>query len=241
MKKIVDLLFNAFGLEVKKKQASDKLSYRKISYSQCGEDNIVGYIFNLRGINNPTYLDIGANHPYYLNNTASFYEKGIRGINVEANAELIKEFARLRSDDINLNFGISDKHENLDFYIMEDNTLSTFSKDEYEFMVISGKVLKEIKTVEVHTLDFILNKYSAGVFPDFLSIDAEGLDFAILKSIRFEKSSPKVICVEAAEYSPIGVGIRKSELIDFLISKGYFEYATTNLNAIMVKRDFWFI
>jgi hypothetical protein len=34
---------------------------------------------------------------------------------------------------------------------------------------------------------------------------------------------------------------RRSELIDFLITKGYYEYANTNLNAIMVKNEFWFI
>ena len=65
--------------------------------------------------------------------------------------------------------------------------------------------------------------------------------FDIIKSIDFEKSYPKVICVEAAEYSPIGAGARRSDLINFLVSKGYYEYANTNLNAIMVKNEFWFI
>ena len=69
----------------------------------------------------------------------------------------------------------------------------------------------------------------------------EGTDFEILQSIDFVKSSPKIICVEAAEYSPIGAGARRSELIDFLVSKNYYEYANTNLNAIMVRKDFWFI
>ena len=36
------------------------------SYSQCSEDLIVRYIFNLRGISKPTYLDIGANDPFYI-------------------------------------------------------------------------------------------------------------------------------------------------------------------------------
>ena len=67
------------------------------------------------------------------------------------------------------------------------------------------------------------------------------MDFQILKSINFDKSSPKIICVEAAEYSPIGAGKRRDELIDFLVAKGYYEYANTNLNAIMVKKEFWFI
>jgi hypothetical protein len=67
------------------------------------------------------------------------------------------------------------------------------------------------------------------------------LDYKILQSIDFGTQYPKVICVEAAEYSPIGAGARRSELIDFLVSKGYYEYANTNLNAIMVKNEFWYI
>ena len=241
MKNMLKKIFNFIGLDNIKKYPQEIWVNKKSSFSQCGEDNIIEYIFNLRGIINPTFLDIGANHPFYLNNTAKFYEKGIRGINVDANSELIKEFDRFRADDTNLNIGISDESGNLNFYIMEDNTLSTFSKEEYELMVDSGKKIKEIRTIELQTIDFILEKYANGVFPDFLSIDVEGFDFSILKSIQYDKSSPKVICVEAAEYSPSGAGARKSGLIDFLIAKGYYEYANTNLNAIMVRRDFWFI
>ena len=101
--------------------------------------------------------------------------------------------------------------------------------------------LAEIKKIKLVTLASILEKHFENRFPDFMSIDVEGMDFQILQSIDFEKSFPKVICVEAAEYSPVGAGARRAELIDFLVSKGYYEYANTNLNAIMVKREFWFI
>ena len=63
---------------------------------------------------------------------------------------------------------------------------------------------------------------------------------AILRTIDFSKGGPKVICVEAAEYSPRGSGARRATLIEFLVSHNYYEYANTNLNAIMVERDFWF-
>jgi FkbM family methyltransferase len=213
----------------------------KISFSQCGEDLIVQYIFNLRNIEKPSYLDIGANHPFFLSNTALFYKSGSRGINVEANPELLKNFMIFRKEDINLNSGISNKEEELDFFIMHDNTLSTFSKEDCDAMVSSGKVLKEIKRIKLAPLSEIIRKYAKGKFPDFMSIDVEGMDLQILKSIDYSKETPKVICVEAAEYSPTGSGARRVELIDFLVSKGYYEYANTNLNAIMVKREFWFI
>ncbi len=239
IKFILYRVFLLFGFNVKKKTFSDK--YVQKSFSQCGEDLLVDYIFKLRGIEFPTYIDVGCNHPYFLSNTAVFYERGCKGVNIDANPLLMKIFNTNRRNDINLNFGIGDKKDRLDFYIMEDDTLSTFSKVEFESMIKTGKKLLEIKKIEMITLNEVITKYCNGIFPDFLSIDVEGLDLEILKTINFDNNSPKIICVEAAEYSPIGAGARRTELIDFLCSKGYFEYANTNLNAIMVKKDFWTI
>ncbi|CAN5455491.1 hypothetical protein BH10BAC4_BH10BAC4_06180 [soil metagenome] len=211
------------------------------SFSQCGEDLIVSYVFSLRGIDKPSYIDIGANDPYFLSNTALLYQNGCRGINIEANPQLSEKFKIYRPDDINLNIGIDDKEGELDFYMMLDHTLSTFSLNEYNSMIADGKQLAEVRKVKLTTISYVLMKYFDSKFPDFMSIDVEGMDFDILKSIDYESAFPKIICVEAAEYSPIGAGVRRSDLIDFLVSKGYYEYANTNLNAIMVKKEFWFI
>ena len=214
----------------------------KSSYSQCGEDLIVDYIFKLRNMPFPRYLDIGANDPFFLSNTALFYKKGCSGINIEANPKLLQKFRRFRSRDININVGIGPYEAELDFYIIDDPTLSTFSKEEAESLVATGKFkLLAVEKVKLITIEQLIHQYCGGIFPDFLSLDVEGLDFDILRSVPFEKYAPKVICVEAAEYSPTGAGARRDDIIDFLVSKGYYEYANTNLNAIMVKKDFWFI
>jgi FkbM family methyltransferase len=213
-----------------------------ISYSQCGEDLIIQYIFRLRGIGMPTYIDIGANDPFYLSNTAIFYLRGCRGINIEANPNLIQIFHKNRPDDINLNIGISSIKSELEFYIMNDPTLSTFSKEECDnFIKLGGYKISEIKSIKTNTLQDIINKYCNGIYPDLMSIDIEGLDFDVLKSIEYNSNSPKIICVEAADYSPIGAGQRRTEMIEFLREKGYYEYANTGLNTIMVRNDFWFI
>lgn len=212
-----------------------------VSYSQCGEDLIIRHIFALRKIEKPSYIDIGAHHPTALSNTAFFYKRGSRGINIEANPELFQRFKRQRPNDVNLNVGIGPTASTALFYVMEDSTLSTFSESEANALIGFNKKLKKKVSIEIQTVDFVLNKYWNGEFPDFLSLDVEGLDFDIIKSINFAKSSPKVICIEASEYSPIGAGKRRHEVIDFLTAKGYAEYANTNLNAIMVKNEFWFV
>jgi FkbM family methyltransferase len=236
----MDNLFQKVAFRVKR--LTTPAEYKgQVSFSQCGEDIIVNYLFGLRGISHPTYLDIGANDPLFISNTAFFYKKGCRGINIEANPALIHKFEKFRKEDINLNIGISHKEDTLDFYVMEDNTLSTFSAEEKERLVQAGHKVKEVKPVQLMTIAQVLEKYNNNIFPDFLSIDVEGMDFEILQSLDFSKSAPKVICVEAAEYSPTGSGARKQELIDFLTGKGYYEYANTNLNAIMVQKKFWFV
>lgn len=227
-----------FGYKLE--QQTQPFQYNK-SYSQCGEDLLVQYIFNLRGIVNPTYMDVGAHHPYFLSNTAFFHEQGCFGINIEANPNLISAFIQHRPKDINLNIGVSDKEGEMDFYIMKDAALSTFSKVECDAMCLLGKQLLEVKRIKLTSIGNILSTYFENNFPDFMSIDVEGWDYQILQSIDFKRYWPKIICVEAAEYSPIGAVERRRKLIDFLISKGYYEYANTNLNAIMVKNEFWFI
>src|SRR5688572_17355247 len=87
--------------------SSDESEYRKISYSQSGEDLIIKYIFDNLGISQPSYFDIGAHHPFFLSNTALFYSLGCRGINVEPDPSLFTPFKDKRKEDINLNIGIS--------------------------------------------------------------------------------------------------------------------------------------
>lgn len=107
---------------------SHNIANCKESYSQCGEDLLVQYIFNLRGISKPSYIDIGANDPFFLNNTAIFYSNGSRGVNIEANPHLMQRFYDLRQYDINLNVGIGENDQISEFYIMNDPTLVHFQK-----------------------------------------------------------------------------------------------------------------
>jgi len=123
---------------------------------------------------------------------------------------------------------------------MKDETLSTFSPMEYESLIKSGKEFDRIIKVNLVPINEIISKYFQTLPLDLISIDVEGLEFEILSSLDFELFSPKVFCIEIADYSPTGIGRRRTELIDFLKTKGYYEYANTNLNSIMLRKDFWF-
>jgi FkbM family methyltransferase len=214
--------------------------YKKISFSQCGEDLIVKFIFDCLGIQHPTYIDIGAHHPYYISNTALFYKNGCRGINIEPDPTLFKEFLKYRKEDNNLNIGISDTNSVLDFYIISAPTLNTFSKDEAEKYAQEGDFkIKSIEKIKVKTLKNVLDECTNGIFPHYLSIDAEGVDEIIIKEIDFENNYPIVICIETISFSTSGNGIKNTELIDFIIDKGYMLYADTHINTIFVRKINW--
>ena len=128
----------------------------------------------------------------------------------------------------------------LDFYVISTPTLNTFSKEEAENYSDQGdyKIIKTEK-IQVKTLDFILNEYANNVFPQFLTIDAEGVDELIIRAIDFEKNYPLVICIETITFSNTGNGIKNKSLIAFIESKGYMVYADTNINTIFVKENLW--
>lgn len=225
-----------------KKKKLEKEKYAQKSYAQSGEDVIVDFIFTSLGISNISYLDIGAHHPYYLSNTALFYEKGCRGINIEPDPILHEPFLKHRKQDINLNIGISDEPGLFDFYLMVPPTLNTFSEEEANRVTVEGnglyKIDKKIK-VEVDTVTNIINKYHNGKFPDFLNLDAEGIDEIVLKSIDYTNNFPSIICVETISFSPNRKGVKNQAIIDYLVEKGYLLYADTNINSIFIKRELW--
>lgn len=233
LKKVKRRLFTVDKINVKGE-------FIKKSYSQCGEDLIVKFIFDNLNIINPTYLDIGAHHPHHISNTALFHENGSTGINIEPDPTLFQAFLKERKNDINLNIGVGNKTELLDFYVMSSSTLNTFSFEEANNYQKEGNYrIVDTKKIMVKTLSEILIEYCNSVFPQFLSLDAEGIDEIIIKSIDFENNYPIVICIETISFSTTGNGIKNTELIKYIESKGYLLYADTYINTIFVRENIW--
>jgi len=213
----------------------------KTSYSQSGEDMIIRHIFNALGVSNPSYIDIGAHHPFELSNTAWFYEHGSRGINIEANPLLMAPFLKHRKHDVNLNVGIMEEAGELDFFIIDPPSLSTFSESEAKRIESEyGYAIREIKKIPVTTVQKVFEQYLQDEHqPDFLSIDVEGFEGPIFRSIDFDAWSPTVICCETVVFEMKGIAGKNNELVEFLTDRGYMVYADTGINTIFVKKSTW--
>lgn len=213
--------------------------YRK-SWSQCGEDLIMRYLFDLLQIARPSYIDIGAHHPWYYNNTYLFYRQGARGINVEPDPSL---YARLRSGrrhDVNLNMGIGPHEAEMDFYVMSIRTLNTFSATEArKYVERHGLRIVDTRRVRVQTFAQAVDAHM-GRTPDLVSLDVEGLDLDILRSIDFSRYRPHVFCVETISYAAgDGSGIKSPEIHALMLENEYMLYADTYINSIYVAASSW--
>ena len=75
--------------------------------------------------------------------------------------------------------------------------MNTFSKDQAEGLPrIYGEQYSKPRIVKMPLVpinEVIANHFKNGP-PDFLSVDVEGLDFDILKSLDFARFGPRVIC-----------------------------------------------
>lgn len=210
----------------------------RVGYAQCGEDIVAGAIFDYLKHPKPTYLDIGAYQPVQMNNTFLFYIQGSRGVLVEPNPDLTPLLTNTRPGDAVLTVGIgtSGVRETLDYYRLSESSWNTFSREQADHCVkvSGGKVtLKEVvKTPLVPINEVIAQHFPAGA-PDFLSIDVEGLDLEILRTLDFDKHRPKVICVETIE---TGTNREKVETGQFLLGKGYAVRGGSFFNTIFVDK-----
>lgn len=215
----------------------------KKSYSQCGEDIIIEFVLNRFGISKPTYLDIGAHHPTYLNNTFLFYKKGCKGVNIEPDPYLFREFVKERSQDVNLNLGIGfngDIPQKADFYIMNERVFNTFSKEEATRIHETTQYkIKEVVAVDIVSVNKILNDYFKDNKPDIVSIDVEGWDLPIVKSMDLSQFKKTIFCVETINFTEDNNEQKQQDIIDHFLANGFFLYADTYINSIFVKKGSW--
>lgn len=211
----------------------------KVSYSQVGEDIIINYLFNSLNIQKPTYLEIGTNQPVMCNNTYFFYNKGCKGVCIEPDFEMYKVIKKRRPNDIVLNIGIGLRDDiKAPFYLFPGllNGWSTFSKEEASTREKESGIKPETITVPLKNINTIMEQ-NFNPFPNYISIDVEGLDLEILKSLDFDRFRPEVICVETISFSIVNKEEKLQDTISFMHSKGYITYADTHVNTIFCKKE----
>ena len=197
-----------------------------VSFSGDGEDRVaMGWIWQLTKRDWPDirYLDVGACHPTRLSNTFAMYSKGARGVLVEPNPDMIGALRTKRPKDIIIPAGIAfDERRSAELHRFTEPVFNSFGSKSTPYASYLDSV-----SVPLIPLNDILQEHFRERPPEFLSIDAEGVDFAILRSIDFDAHKPLLICIETSS--------GWNEYADLLGPHGYQFICRTPDNAMFAR------
>jgi len=190
-------------------------------YSQDKQDE---YLENnvFKEFKNGFFVDVGAHDGISFNNTLYFQNNNNwNGINIEANPNVFTKLNENRPNNINLNVAATNENTELDFICNSGYTemLSGLAKcyhsNHYD------RLKKEINQFGGNTnIIKVKSKRLEDIFDEhnvkhihLLSIDVEGGEFDVLKSINFEKVFIDVIVFEQ--------NYENNEIIDYIIDKNF--------------------
>ena len=200
----------------------NKIFINREYYSHSKEDK---FILSKFGKKKGFYVYVGCHHPTRLNNCNLLYKNGWRGINIDLNKISIDLFNYVRKDDANINIAVSLNKRKVAYYY--EKPLSLYNS------LIKKSYLKYSSIIKSDRLDNIIKKTKfKNKEIDFLSVDAEGKDLDVLKSLNFKKYNPKSICVE------IWKSRNKNKIYDFLIKNNYQLAWKKRENFIFLKKGY---
>lgn len=215
----------------------------KNTYAQSGEDSIIAFILNMLNIpfNQASYIDLGANHARELSNTYFLYQSGARGVLVEANPNLIPELKFYRHEDVILNKCVDvESGKEIKFYVLNGDGLSTTDYNAATSFVMSNPNLEITEETVVRTISYkdIVDEY-LGKAPTVLSIDIEGKDLEVLKTINLNSHRPLIIITEMIEYSTkLSYNTKNEAIKEWMNGNEYDEFAFTGINSLFIDRRY---
>lgn len=202
----------------------------RLSWSQFGEDLVARDILGLeRGF----YVDVGCNDPRRWSNTYLFYMHGWTGLLIDGNQHLIDACRKLRPADTAVCCLMGEKEGEGEIAIYDEHALSS-AVDSHNADRRSKAKLIEKRCVPIKTLTGVLEQYSAPAAFDFLSIDVEGMDLAVLRGLDFHRYQPRLIAVEDADFDPVDP--HKSAIVEFLVGHGYRLYSHIHPTLFFVAK-----
>ena len=195
------------------------------SYSQYGEDMVLRAVFaRYPPAYAGFYVDVGGHHPMRFSNTRYFYERGWSGISIDPLPGCSRLFARWRPRDTFLQTGVADTEGEMTYFMFDEPALNTFSEK------IAGENSARVtakERVSVYPLRRIFADYlPTGRDIDFLSVDVEGMDMAVLCSNDWAHYRPRVVLIEETSSATLAE-VESLEAAIFMKQQGYRAFART--------------
>ena len=203
---------------------SDSNNSNAVYYSQDKQDYFLeNNVF--KGYKSGIYVDVGAHDGVTINNTLYFHKNNKwNGINIEPMKSVYDKLLINRPNDKNINCAICNYDGKTEFICNNGYTemisviKETYDKRHYNRLDNENKLMNassEIIMVDTKKLETIFDENNIS-HVHYLSIDVEGAEFEVIKSINFDKVFIDVIGFEN-NYNDTSVPI-----IEYLQSKKYF-------------------
>jgi FkbM family methyltransferase len=201
-----------------------------INYSQTGEDAVIRSL--LDETHPGVYVDVGCHDPIRSSNTLSLYLHGWHGVNIDANPRLIDRFRKVRRRDTAVCAAISDKEQAIVFHEFEDELVSTVSEEVLPEWESKWKKRGD-RMVKTRTLDSVLaENLPPRTEIDLLSVDVEGHDLNVLRSVDLDVFRPKLIVVEMHHFQLHRA--LENPLTCYLEERGFRQIGYDTLNGYFV-------
>jgi len=228
--RILISLFSVFSL-----QAAETF------YSQCGQDEFLYRTF-FKGKTDGTFIDIGAHDGVTYNNTY-FFEKnlGWKGICIEPHPDVFNQLKNNRHC-VCVEGCIYDKSATVKFlkvvsHIGEHTNMLSGILENYDDRhlmrvqseISEGKGACETIEVKCYKINDLLKQQGIKHI-DYLSLDIEGGELDVLKSIDYDAYEIDVIDVEN--------NYKTDEFEKFLTQKGFEKFKTLAWDDIYVRKGF---
>jgi FkbM family methyltransferase len=190
---------------------------------QFGE--VVAVMDFFKGRQSGFFVDVGAHHPRCLSNTFALHRKGWCGVNIDLHRHNIALFNIVRPSDVNVCAAISSEERDLSlFEFAPISVYNTLSREDADTVKREKGLAYSIRTVRTRTLDSVLAEHGFSDRQiDFLSVDVEGHDLEVLRSLDFDLHKPTLVCVELHE--PDIRKIIDNPLYKFVTDRGYRLFA----------------
>ena len=204
----------------------------QLSYAQRLEDYHLACALGDRETG--TYIDVGAGHPVADNVSYWFYLKGWRGLVVEPQRALLDLYANLRPRDIGVCSLVGDRDGEAEFHVVE--RLHGFSTTIAAHARMAAGYGASVETIrmQMRTLASLLAEHDLGRV-DFLKIDVEGAEAAVLAGMDWKKCRPRIVVVEAVEPGSMAEAWRSWE--PQLLAHGYRFALFDELNRFYVAEE----
>ena len=169
-----------------------------VSHAQNHEDVVLWRA--LGHITDGVYVDVGANDPSEDSVIRSFYDHGWTGIAIEPSPAFAAKFRAERPLDVVVEAAVTDTvEETLTLHMINGTGLSTLVDSIGQRHSETGFDVTDV-VVAARRLDEVIaaTRYADGDI-HFMSIDTEGAEGAVLRSLDFSRFRPWVLIIEATE------------------------------------------